>query len=249
MADLRTRSWAHPRDHPAWTADSWSAAALLCIPAFADGIDACVFRSHNRNSPATSLLPARRRPFADMHQALTAPQALIRCLQQMDYPWFVHPVPTLNDDTIRSVQVIDAFRRHGVTFSEVAEAAYNTFDRRKLLKLWAMSNPGAESKPETTLRLVVAQVAPDVQSRVLLYDEFGNIITRFNLALEDLRIGIMYDGIVHWTPSRRAKDIAIMNAAHRLGWYVLRVETDMLKNPLSVQRELQKLIALRLAEG
>lgn len=247
MAGLRTRSWAHLRDQPAWIADSWSAAALLGIPAFADGIDACVIRSHNRNFPATSLLPARRRPFAGMHHALTAPQALILCPQQMDYPWFVHPVPTLNDDTIGSVKVIDAFRRHGVTFFEVAEAAYGTFDRRWLLKLWEISNPGVESNHETTLRLVVAQVAPDVQSQVLLYDEFGNIITRFDPALEDLRIGLMYDGIVHWTPGRRAKDIAIINAAHRLGWHVLRVETGMLKNPLSVQ--LQKLIALWLAEG
>lgn len=236
-------------DHPEWVADSWSAAALLGILAFDDGQDARMIRRHRKNTaPSNPLQPAVTGPSTGMtlQGATIAPhQALIRCLQQMDFPWFVHPVPGLADDTVRAVQVIDAFRRAGVGHTSVAAAARNTFDARRLARLWKLSDDGADSKPETTLRLVIRQVAPSVKSQVALHDEFGSIVTIFDLTLEELKIGIMYDGVVHWGRGNRAKDLVKTNEAHRLGWLVLRVGTDLLKNPRAVEQQVPRLMRQR----
>lgn len=256
-AGLAVRSAAHLADHPSWIADSWSAAALLGIPAFEEGQDACMISSyHGLSHPSTPLTARLTRPFPGMEtagrRAITAPQALIRCLKQLDYPWFVHPVPNLDDDTIRAVQVIDAFRLAGLTRDSAFAAAKHRYDQRKLTRLWNLSDPGAHSKPETTFRLIAQQVAVafglTLQSQFVLTSENGTIVTAFDLAIDELRIGLMYDGKHHWNQHHRTKDLAIGNESMRLGWAIIRVETNMLKNPSDVQRQIAALIRQRLAD-
>ena len=76
----------------------------------------------------------------------------------------------LSAHEIRAVQLIDAVRRYiGADFAAVAEFARGRVCRRKLMRLWALSVPNADSPPETLLRLLVRDLLPDLRTQVPVY--------------------------------------------------------------------------------
>lgn len=76
----------------------------------------------------------------------------------------------LSAHEIRAVQLIDAVRRYiGADFATVAEFARGRVCRRKLMRMWALSVPNADSPPETLLRLLVRDLLPDLRTQVPVY--------------------------------------------------------------------------------
>jgi very-short-patch-repair endonuclease len=107
----------------------------------------------------------------------------------------------------------DELRAHAAGLRGVVSA-------RRALEL---SDPRAESPPESRLRLALVLAGLDPVPQHVVRDAAGRFVARVDLALPALRIAIEYDGrAVHeredvfTSDRRRANDLA------RLGWTVLR---------------------------
>lgn len=135
---------------------------------------------------------------------------------------------------LRAVQRIDAVMNvTGVTVGEIEAVAAAHPGVRGLKRLRAalrLVDGGAESPHETTARLALIDAglpAPTTQYRVL--DDHGQFIGRVDMAYEDVRVAIEYDGEQHWTdPAIRARDIDKGVAYVDARWYVVRAGSDLL---------------------
>jgi hypothetical protein len=90
---------------------------------------------------------------------------------------------------------------------------------------------GAESPQETRTRLVLTSAGlPKPTTQVTVYDDGGYPFARIDMAYEDYRVGIEYDGEQHWTdPKRRAHDIDRGVELTEHGWTIVRVSAQMLR--------------------
>lgn len=90
---------------------------------------------------------------------------------------------------------------------------------------------GAESPQETVARLALIDAglpAPLTQLRV--FDEYGQFVARLDMAYDEVKVGIEYDGPQHWTdPAVRQRDIDKQFALTELGWLIVRVSRDLLR--------------------
>lgn len=89
---------------------------------------------------------------------------------------------------------------------------------------------GAESPQETFARLVLIDSGlPAPQTQIRIYDEYGLFIARVDMAYEEVKVGIEYDGPQHWTdPAVRQRDIDKQVEFRDCGWHVVRVSRDLL---------------------
>ncbi|ANE81982.1 hypothetical protein A7U43_24400 [Mycobacterium adipatum] len=85
---------------------------------------------------------------------------------------------------------------------------------------------GAESPQETRTRLVLIKAGlpkPRTQIRVHPY--------RLDMGYDEFKVGVEYDGEQHWTdPVQRAKDIDRLADLAALGWRIIRVSAEILRN-------------------
>ena len=123
----------------------------------------------------------------------------------------------------------------GVTPAEVAALASRrigapgTVQLRKALDLM---DAGAESPQETRTRLVLIESGfKRPQTQIPVYDERGYPFARVDMGWEDAKVAVEYDGKQHWTdPKRRAHDIDKSVELAEMGWLVIRVGGDLLRN-------------------
>ena len=99
---------------------------------------------------------------------------------------------------------------------------------------------GAESPQETVARLVLIDAGlPPPSTQVEIYGEYGEFIARVDMAYEEVKVAIEYDGAQHWeNPAVRQRDIDRQFALTALGWFVVRVSRDLLKyrgRPTSIE--------------
>ncbi|MCD2195567.1 DUF559 domain-containing protein [Actinomycetospora endophytica] len=102
---------------------------------------------------------------------------------------------------------------------------------RRVFEVARLVRPGAESLPESRLRvgLVLRGVPePTVQLRVL--DRRRVVIARPDLAWREFRLALEYDGEVHLSRERRARDIDRDDRLRAMGWLVLRVMADQMRD-------------------
>lgn len=97
----------------------------------------------------------------------------------------------------------------------------------------AMARPGVESPRETQLRLLVTGAGhPEPRCNVDVFDDKGTFVARVDLAWPALRIALEYDGEQHRLDDRQyARDIDRLAALASLGWTVIRVTKDHLRDP------------------
>lgn len=90
---------------------------------------------------------------------------------------------------------------------------------------------GAESPQETRTRLALLDAGlPMPQTQLPVFDEYGDFVARIDMGYRDLRIGIEYDGVQHWTDRKqRDRDIDRYTALAELGWTIIRVSSDLLR--------------------
>ena len=89
---------------------------------------------------------------------------------------------------------------------------------------------GAESPQETVARVVLIDAGlPAPQTQLEIFGEYGEFIARVDMAYEDVKVAIEYDGPQHWTdPLVRQRDIDKGVALADLRWHVIRVSSDLL---------------------
>lgn len=148
--------------------------------------------------------------------------------------WQVHPIPGLDDDTVRAVQLVDACRRRfNLDTQDIVKHGKQRVAGRWLRQVLRLSSDGADSPKETEMRLLCSSVCQ--VHHLKLEEQFvlvrgSRVVTSFDLALPQLKIGIMYDGEDHLKRSQRDRDSRINMQAAVLGWAVLRVGKETLSD-------------------
>ena len=94
-----------------------------------------------------------------------------------------------------------------------------------------LMDSGAESPQETVARLVLIDAGlPPPKTQFNVFDEFGQFVARLDMAYDEVKVGIEYDGSQHWSdPAVRQRDIDAQFALNELGWLVIRVSRDLLR--------------------
>ncbi|MEI5584132.1 MULTISPECIES: endonuclease domain-containing protein [unclassified Agromyces] len=114
-----------------------------------------------------------------------------------------------------------------VAESELAAALrdFRGRGRRALVAALELTRPGAESRPETLLRLLLVRAGlPEPEVNVAVRDAHGRFVARVDLAYPDLRVAVEYDGDHHRTSTLAYEhDIARFDRLHEAGWRVVRV--------------------------
>lgn len=100
----------------------------------------------------------------------------------------------------------------------------------RLRRVLPLVDGGAESPPETVARLALIDAGlPAPRTQVEVFGRFGEFIARVDMAYEDVKVAIEYDGPQHWTdPLVRQRDIDKGVALADLRWHVIRVSSDLL---------------------
>ena len=91
-------------------------------------------------------------------------------------------------------------------------------------------DPRAESLPESSLRVQLHLAGIDVVPQVVVRDR-GRAVARVDLALEQLRIAVEYDGAWHGLQEHLAKDRDRLNRLREAGWLVVHITAADLAEP------------------
>ena len=255
-ADACTRVVAHLIERPRAVAAQFSAAALLGITDFADSADTALLGPFNRRITDDVTVPSVRREAADLptwtlrlgeRTLRTTPPMLtlahcLRAVLDSEHAWSTPAGLPPHPATIRGVQLIDRFRREfGLTADHIAEALHGLIAQRTLTRLLALSDAGADSPPETVMRLVAREAAPHLEwcPQVPVYtdgsvgapgtrDPGRTLLTVLDLAATACRRFLYYDGDHHLDRSQRDRDSAILAQLTVWNWTGLRVTAGML---------------------
>ncbi|HTF48102.1 MAG TPA: DUF559 domain-containing protein [Pseudonocardia sp.] len=110
----------------------------------------------------------------------------------------------------------------------------------------ALSDPRAESPPETRLRLGLVGAGlppPEVQYRVV--DAYGYPLARVDLAYPEAKLALEYDGAVHFERHRAIRDRQRDAELAGYGWLTLRLTPDDLFTMPQTTHRIRDLLALR----
>jgi len=120
---------------------------------------------------------------------------------------------------VDSVVVVDALAHAGLIDLDdlLTFAARHPGVRwvRRVASVVAVADPLSESPMESRLRLLLVQAGfTGVRSQLDVRDEAGRFVGRLDLAFEESRVAVEYDGAWHWT-RRRADDRGRLAANRR----------------------------------
>lgn len=137
---------------------------------------------------------------------------------------------------VTALQRLDALARATrvatADITPLMEAHRGLRGMKQLRRTLPLIDPRAESPQETSTRLVLIDGGlPTPQTQIVVRDEWGVIVARIDMGWENWHVGVEFDGAQHWTdPSQRAKDIDRAAELSRLGWVIIRVSYDLLRN-------------------
>jgi hypothetical protein len=137
---------------------------------------------------------------------------------------------------VRAVQRLDALASAtGVEVADVEALAARHPGVRGLTRLraaLALVDGGAESPQETVARLALVDAGlPAPRTQFTVRGDYGEFIARLDMAYDEVKVGIEYDGPQHWTdPAVRQSDIDKQFELTRLGWVIIRVSHELLRH-------------------
>ena len=240
------RAVAMALERPGLTICGLSALSVFGLNFFADANDTTFYGNVSRKIPATQVSPlVLRRPpgprwkvFYLDHALDVSPPAValvesLRLIRNGTYSWEVPAIEGFIPLELRAISLIDATRRHlSVPIPAILEAGKGRVNNRWLRRMCDLSSELADSPKETEMRLIcqrsLAGTSLELSEQVPL-TEGSRIITVFDLALTDVKIGIMYDGEHHLSRKQRDKDAAINLESTLQGWVVVRVTAGTLR--------------------
>jgi hypothetical protein len=128
----------------------------------------------------------------------------------------------------RAVAAIDALTRAThVKVADIELVAARYRGRRGIdaaRRVLDLVDGGAESPRETWLRLLLlANGYPPPTTQIPVCDASGMLVAVLDMGLEDLKVGLDYDGSFHRDARRFDRDIRRHQAVSDLGWIDLRV--------------------------
>ena len=116
--------------------------------------------------------------------------------------------------------------------------------REALHAAFALLDPGAESPKETELRLVL-RAAGVTGLRTNLTVWTGRRWRRIDLAAEREMVAIEYQGDHHRDPRRWREDMTRIAELESVGWKVVYVNADDLRDPEALVARIQRVLAAR----
>ena len=70
---------------------------------------------------------------------------------------------------------------------------------------------------------------PAPRTQIEVFGRYGEFIARLDMAYDEAKVGIEYDGPQHWTdPAVRQRDIDKQFELTAMGWHVIRVSNTLL---------------------
>ncbi len=96
---------------------------------------------------------------------------------------------------------------------------------RRLRVALALADAGAESPPETRLRLLFVDAGlPCPTTQFVILDEYRNYVRRIDMCWEQYKVGAEYDGEQHLTSRHQyVLDVRVSRSLQRLDWHVVHV--------------------------
>jgi G:T-mismatch repair DNA endonuclease (very short patch repair protein) len=145
-----------------------------------------------------------------------------------------------------SVAALDVMLRRGLVngreLRTAAEALVGRGARRTRLAV-GLSDPRAESQPESTLRVLLALAGIVTVPQYIVRDGGRRFVARVDLALPDLKVAIEYDGAWHGDAPQLTRDRRRMNALASAGWKVLFVTAADMRDPVALVRKVRAFLA------
>ncbi|MFN3602090.1 MAG: DUF559 domain-containing protein [Dietzia sp.] len=153
-----------------------------------------------------------------------------------------------DDDDERAIAKVDALcNRTGTDVSDVSSLASQLSGVRGLPRVRSLlgyCDRRADSPPETRLRLILwRSELPDPEVQVTIYSEHGVIVTTADFGYSRDKVAIFYDGRVHSSRSTWERDSRINAELAEVGWQVVRITAQMLRNPAAVVRQIRAALA------
>ncbi|KAA0023766.1 DUF559 domain-containing protein [Antrihabitans cavernicola] len=150
-----------------------------------------------------------------------------------------------------AVARLDALcRATDLKVSEVGQLADRHRGARGIVQLrnvLELVDPGAESPQETRTRLeMIRGDLPIPSTQIQIRDTFGQVVARADIGWERWKVIVEYEGTQHWLDERqRTRDIERYEQLDRLGWAVIRVNAQQLRQPHTIVSRAR--VALRAA--
>jgi hypothetical protein len=96
-------------------------------------------------------------------------------------------------------------------------------------------DPRAESPPESVTRVWLVEAGlPEITPQAVIRDSLGAFVARVDLCIEEFMIVIEYQGAYHRDAAIFAADIQRRRRLRALGYLVVEIEADQLRNRLGV---------------
>lgn len=254
-APADARAVAMALERPRHSICGLSALAAYGLRFFADCCDTTLHGPVRCAVEATQFTPritrARRTAgwivfFQEQCLAISEPShAVVEALLDIraeQHAWPVPQIPGFGPIEIRAIQLLDAVRRHlGMRIEQIQAAARHRIGKRWLNKVIGNSSEQADSPKETEMRLMCARICNELGIELaeqvpLIVDR--KIVTVFDLAVPELKIGIMYDGEHHLQRNQRDRDSRINVESTLQGWVVIRVAAGTLLKSADYLRRL-----------
>ncbi|WP_157672467.1 hypothetical protein [Corynebacterium mycetoides] len=231
-APAAARALAHAVERPRAVLTGFSALAVYGLPYLVEGHDTTLSCPVAANSNGGALTPTIRRSTHKPEEVWT--------VKVQGYPFrvaapavaTVQALKTSGSDILRAVQLVDCVRRYfSITPEALREAGHYRIRKPWLDKVVRLSSALADSPKETEMRLMVQELSHRFHVSVReQYPVFlgSRLITVFDLALLEPKIGLMYDGQHHWDFQQRQKDSLINLEVTTQGWTPLRFSAGTL---------------------
>jgi hypothetical protein len=144
---------------------------------------------------------------------------------------------------VEAVVVVDAMAH--AELIDLAELEAFAKDHSRVRGLWRvvevarLADPLSESPMETRLRLILVFAGlPRPVSQLNVFDSAGRFVARLDLAYEEQKVAVEYDGTDHW--AQRRHDDRRRDALRALGWTVLVFSAeDVYRRPTTVARQVE----------
>jgi hypothetical protein len=139
-----------------------------------------------------------------------------------------------------AVARLDALARAtGVQQADIAALAKRKRGARGIVQLREaldLVDGGAESPQETLTRLVLIDGGlPRPHTQIAVRNGVGYPFARIDMGWPQFHVGVEYDGTQHWIdPAQRTSDIDRLAELEALGWPIIRVGAELLRNRPSV---------------
>ena len=255
--EVRVRG--HFNAHPSWIAGGISALAVRGFPYFHHGAPAHMLTSSSRglshadSEARVSTVRKRFAPIREVDELLpelpVAPVSMaasqfLKDVSLQKYAWNVWPLGFLNRTELRVIQAADALCTFTGKTPERLLASMDEFlpvsvrVKRLVLKHCEL---GADSPPESWVRLLLKPLIPDLETQVKVADERGPIATA-DLGSRSLRIMIFYDGAYHSAADQREWDTEVNSRLTAAGYAVLRLSAQSMRRPDDIVARVRALV-------